>query len=78
MSDLTSYIVLRRITAGDTTDWRPIDEITATSSESAIRIAVLGLPERQDGAYVAVPLRSWRPLTVQAVQQTVLKLEQPT
>jgi hypothetical protein len=60
----TTYIVLRI--------WESIGEYKASTAESAIRQAV-----KDDGTYVAVPVRSFKPVRVQSIQTTTLKLEQP-
>ena len=81
MAELTTYIVLRRdatpvnTTASGTLGWRiENSNVPASNAEAAIRLAC-----RQDdapaGTYVAVPARSWKPVTVQAVQHTTLKLD---
>jgi hypothetical protein len=69
----TTYIVLRRDDSGY---WTEISPVTASNPEAAIRKAVQTL-NPADGSYVATPQRSWRPLTVTATTQTILKLEQP-
>ena len=64
----TSYIILSR---GDSDYWTQNEKpIPARSAEAAIR--ALGAP----GTYVAIPTRSFKPVIVTAVQQTVLKLEE--
>jgi hypothetical protein len=77
----TNYIVLRHVNAGDSASpvtWEAIDwNVSAASAEAAVRKTVSGL-NPADGAYVATPMRSWKPVTVRAETQTVLKLEQPT
>ena len=77
----TTYIVLRRGAerSGDA-DWSWTIEnsnVQAASAEAAIRLACKNdsNPVGTVGTYVAVPARSWKPVTVQAVQTTVLKLE---
>jgi hypothetical protein len=68
MSELTAYIVLRLV-PGDPL-WEVIDPaVHATSAQAAIRQTA-----REDGVYVATPGRSFRPVNVQSVQQTILKL----
>lgn len=73
----TTYIVLRLDEIPDSKGWAEIARVTAPSASSAIRNALVG-PVARDGTYVAVPARSWRPVTVQAVQTTVLRLEEAT
>lgn len=84
MAEPTTYIVLRRAltqTGASTTDtaytWRVENaNVPATSAENAIRLACKN-GDAPAGTYVAVPQRSWKPVTVTAVQTTVLKLETP-
>jgi hypothetical protein len=72
----TTYIVLRRAHELDgTTDpnpaWLVVDAaVPANSAEAAIRKGA-----QEDGVYVAVPGRSFKPIRVEAVQVTSLKLE---
>lgn len=74
MADPTTYVILRQ--PPDVADtWHVETSVTATSANGAIRLAAAGL-RCPDGAYVAVPAHSWRPLTVTAVQQTTLKIEE--
>ncbi len=54
--------------------WKSAATIEASSAETAIRIHCKTLDE-PGGVYVAVPSRSWRPVTVKAETTTVLKLE---
>ncbi len=61
----TIYIILTRDVAG----WKELSTVSARSAEAAIR--TIGAA----GVYVAVPARSFKPVTVSAVQTTVLKLE---
>lgn len=66
----TDYIVLSRDTSRDTSGyWTQEKTVQARSAEAAIR--QLGT----EGTYVAVPARSWKPVTVKAETQTVLRLE---
>jgi hypothetical protein len=72
----TTYIVLRRAHELDgTTDpnpaWLVVDAaVPANSAEAAIRATA-----KDGGVYVAVPGRSFKPVKVEAVQVTSLKLE---
>jgi phenylpyruvate tautomerase PptA (4-oxalocrotonate tautomerase family) len=67
----TTYIVLRE---HDTGTWIEHAQRDASSAEAALR-KTLGAD--QSGTYVAVPARSWKPVTVTTETRTVLKLEQP-
>ena len=64
----TEYVILTRDDSGY---WQPAGDGTtvARSAEQAIRSL------EKPGTFVAIPERSWKPLKVSAVQQTVLKLE---
>lgn len=81
MAEPTAYIVLRAASAATddnpNADWRELEGVVrATTAEAAIRAAVTKLdPTVQGGTYLAVPHRSYRPVTVSAVQTTVLKLD---
>ena len=69
----TEYTVLRKgspspanaATAIVDVGFKEFAKVTATSSAAAIRQVA-----REDGAYVAIPSRSWQPLTVTCEQQT--------
>lgn len=70
----TEYIVLRELRTGTTTSWQRIQSAKATSASAAIRAVVGKLSQNdQAGSFVAVPVRSWRPVTVQP--QTTIRLE---
>lgn len=79
---LTAYVILRRDTGTDSTgnQWREDGpHQTARSAKQAIRQA-LELRAESDvqpsGTYVAVPYRSFQPVTVTVQTQTVLKLQE--
>jgi hypothetical protein len=76
----TSYVVLRL--NDQTAEWaEPGDRVEAASAHDAIRkhAARTAAPmPASSSVYVAVPVRSWKPVTVRAEQTTVLKLETPT
>lgn len=76
---MTTYIVLRRARLTDATGtddgWRVENSnVPAASAEAAIRLACK-TDSTPAGTYVAIPARSWKPVTVQAEQTTILKLE---
>jgi hypothetical protein len=71
MSD-TTYIVLRR----DGPGWLPQGSQEAGSPAAAIRRAVADTVNPGD-EYVAVPARSWKPVTVRTETKTVLHLGAP-
>jgi hypothetical protein len=74
----TTYIVLLRATRPDDVPgsakfvWCEHDTVEASSAESAIRKAIAGT---SGGLFVAVPARSWRPVTVRTETQTVIRLD---
>jgi hypothetical protein len=73
----TTYVVLRQTESAS--GWDVIaSSVNASNAESAIRSALAATVNPADGSYVATPKRSWKPLTVSAVQTTVLKLEAPS
>lgn len=66
----TSYKILR----ANGLAWIEVQSVTATSTTAAVRACVSKLAEKdQAGTFVAVPARSWRPVTVQP--QTSIRLE---
>lgn len=86
----TAYTVLRWNESSKS--WKELEgPVLAASAEAAIRKTYTatgngdwGEPANpsttartRDGRYVAVPARSWKPLTVTAEQTTVLKLSSP-
>jgi hypothetical protein len=71
----TTYTVLHLDT--DSGAWRNYDDVKAGSAEAAIRAAVTEAPPLVSTQYVAVPARSWKPVTVTTETRTILKLEQP-
>jgi hypothetical protein len=68
----TTYIVLRRSQPTEN-DWKLDSTVEATSADAAIRKA-----NPKDGLYVAVPARSWRPVTVRTETTTTIRLDTPT
>lgn len=66
---MTEYLVL----VGDRDLWKQVAAVRARSATAAIRdhIALSGATE---GTYVAVPARSWQPVTVKVETQTKLVL----
>jgi hypothetical protein len=74
MSD-TTYIVLTEMydNEGVRDGWHTMQTIEAGRAADAIRKTIT-----DGGTYVAVPARSWKPVTVTTETKTVLKLEQPT
>jgi hypothetical protein len=73
----TTYIILRRVShpqdnPGAVEQWEATGTVEAGSTDSALRRA-----KPENGHYVAVPARSWKPVTVTTETKTILKLEQP-
>lgn len=72
----TTYIVLRN--EGEASGWQFItgaSHQTAKSAADAIRQCA-AQAVTSGGTYVAVPQRSWKPVTVKAETKTILTLEQ--
>lgn len=83
MTEPTSYIILRRDDTagkqiGDILTWTVVGRSEARSAHEAIRSVVTTLRDGKTGTFAAVPARSWKPFTVTAETQVILKLEQPT
>lgn len=83
---MTEYLVLQSVPAhpalpaeeGETTysftedlGWRAVGKVEARSAESAIRALLNG--RETFGSFVAVPARSWKPVTVKVETKTALK-----
>jgi hypothetical protein len=66
----TSYVILE---AGRDGSWIVISNVTASSAKAAVGHALGGEPAA--GMYVAVPERSWQPITVKVETQTVVKFD---
>lgn len=65
------YLVLRKDDVPG--DWAVVQSSSAKSAGAAIRDVVGKLgKDQQDGLFVAVPARSWRPVTVSAKTETKL------
>jgi hypothetical protein len=57
--------------------WESLGLAEGRSANEAIRARLDTLENPPGGKYVAVPARSWKPVTVTTETKTVLKLEQP-
>lgn len=71
----TSYVVLEQMTQNDGPEvtkatYRLLTTVEATNGNSAIRKAIANKP----GTYIAIPARSFAPVTVKVETQTVVKL----
>lgn len=73
MTEPTSYIILLLENDGS---WTSLGYVNARNATDAIR--KLATATNTPHTYVAVPARSWKPFTVTAETQVILKLEQPT
>lgn len=70
----SEYVILELDSSGY---WTEHSSTTARDAETAIRKHVDG-HGNEPGTYVAVPRKSWKPLTVKAETVTTLKLEEVT
>jgi hypothetical protein len=72
---VSTYIVLRRErTVPDSDDWHVLNHgIEAPDADTAIRKEA-GEGDDPSGVYVAIPARSWKPITVTAETQVVIRL----
>jgi hypothetical protein len=71
----TTYIVLRRgVTDGS---WQEAGRTIASSAESAIRLVATGTSGPESTTYVAIPARSFKPLTVRTETTTIIRLDTP-
>lgn len=69
----TEYLVLKREELLDGT-WKIVQSVFSSSANGAVRACVSRLAEKdQASTFVAVPARSWKPVTVQP--QTTIRLE---
>lgn len=70
---MTEYVILHKTSE----EWKHIGTTQARSAKSAIRERVDGAAQSSafygDGEYVAVPARSWQPVTVKTETKTQLK-----
>lgn len=67
----TEYLILSK-SAGSST-WTEQKTVEASSAKAAVR-KFLGEASNPDGTYVAVPARSWQPVTVKTEQTTKITL----
>lgn len=72
MTPETVYVVLKHASA---MAWDFVGGASSYSAENATKQAVAKLPaDQQDGTYVAVPARNWRPVNLTAKVETTLVL----
>ncbi len=69
---MTRYTLLKRIGALSEEEFAVVAEIEARSGVSAIRAYLDESPQNGE-SYVAVPTRSWRPVSVKVETKTALK-----
>lgn len=69
---MTDYLVMVK---GGNEDWYEGERITERSPKAAIRayLELESTKDQGDGQYVAVPLRSWRPVSVKVETKTALR-----
>ena len=65
---MTNYVVLSRERANSNDIWRQIHSVEGVSAQDAIRSAVKAGAEGE--TFVAVPVRSWKPMTRKVEQVT--------
>jgi hypothetical protein len=76
---VTEYVILEN--SGDERGWNPIGSQEARGARSAVQAALARLTEGTDltakqnseAQYVAVPSRSWRPVSVKVETKTALR-----
>jgi hypothetical protein len=69
---MSEYLVLYSSPSGN---WESLGLVDARSTAEAIRMRIQKDDNALAGTYVAVPARSWRPVTVTAETQTVIRLK---
>lgn len=74
---MTDYVILCNTDEGGPR-WQEVARVSARSTSSAIRAMVDGdanglLPEDSGGVYVAIPVRSFAPVTVKVETKTALR-----
>lgn len=66
-SRTTEYVVLKK--AGGSSTWAEFKRVEAASARAAVHAVV-----KDPGEYLAVPSRSWNPMTVKVETKTELKI----
>jgi hypothetical protein len=69
----TEYVILERIAGSG--DWSEVVRTHSRTSEGAVR-KYLDTADDRSGTFVAIPARSWKPVTVRAQTVTTLKFEE--
>lgn len=70
---MTKYVVFKMQHVGDQETWQEGVTVEARSAKAAIQSATLN--EHISGVFVAVPARSWKPVTVTVETKTTLKFQ---
>lgn len=73
--DGTEYVVLELKEDADEA-WSVIDSVRAGSAQAAISAILPGFTPNKGGTYVAVPVRSWKPVKVSVETVSRVKLEE--
>lgn len=69
---LTQYVILASSSAASNSSWSVVKAVQeARSSKAAVQAYLDGIADK-DGTYVAVPVRSWDPITVKTETTTRL------
>ena len=71
---MTQYLVFENQDTQDASGvatWQKLRVVEARSSAAAIKVALDG--DVHEGQYVAVPARSWKPVTVKVETKTALR-----
>lgn len=69
---MTEYVILERQDE-QRNDWAVVDVGEARSAQSAISGFLGSSPRDVGGSFVAIPKRSWKPVTVKVETKTALK-----
>jgi hypothetical protein len=70
---VTRYVILEHTATEGSNVWIPSGEVDAVSASAAIKKALDG--HNEGGEFVAVPARSWKPVTVAVETKTSLKFQ---
>jgi hypothetical protein len=73
----TEYVILvRDDTPGTQGRWDRIGPDVVTAEQAIRDLAAKRPPDKQTATFIAIPLRSWKPVKVTAQTVTTLKLEE--
>lgn len=73
---MTRYVILRKIEVGDSVDWRHEGTVAASGAPTALREHLRvnsANGDRSGGVFVAVPVRSFKPVAVTSETKTAFK-----